>query len=160
MWLWAMGCLLWLIWRKFTALQQHHIKESPPIELHHHVPAVHQWISWLSLIPVISSLVWEQQVGEALKWMDGHWQHGHSIIWGLVCQKQIHDTYSVFYLKFFEHPSFGQVAHEIYPSEWEVQSSEITITIMYCWHMFLMAVATDLTHVTILIQYVAAWVLF
>ena len=39
---------------------------------------------------------------------------------------------SVFYLKFFEHPSFGQVAHEIYPSEWKVHSSEISITIMYC----------------------------
>ena len=58
---------------------------------------------------------------------------------------------SVFYLKFFEHPSFGQVAHEIYPSEWKVHSSEISITIMYCWYMFLMAVATDLTYVTILI---------
>ena len=56
---------------------------------------------------------------------------------------------SVFYLKFFEHPSFGQVAHEIYPSEWKVHSSEISITIMYCWYMFLMAVATDFTHVTI-----------
>ena len=55
----------------------------------------------------------------------------------------------VFYLKFFEHPSFGQVAHEIYPSEWKVHSSEISITIMYCWYMFLMAVATDFTHVTI-----------
>ena len=66
----------------------------------------------------------------------------------------------MFYLKFFEHPSFGQVAYEIYPSEWKVHSSEISITIMYCWYMFLMAVATDLTHVTILIQYVAAWVLF
>ena len=59
------------------------------------------------------------------------------------------ETYSVFYLKFFEHPSFGQVAHEIYPSEWKVHSSEISITIMYCWYMFLMAVATDFTHVTI-----------
>ena len=58
---------------------------------------------------------------------------------------------SVFYLKFFEHPSFGQVGHEIYPSEWKVHPSEISITIMYCWYMFLMAVATDLTHVTILI---------
>ena len=58
---------------------------------------------------------------------------------------------SVFYLKFFEHPSFGQVAHEIYPSEWKVHSSEISKTTMYCWCMFLMAVATDLTHVTILI---------
>ena len=58
---------------------------------------------------------------------------------------------AVFYLKFFEHPSFGQVAHEIYPSEWKVHSSEISITIMYCWYMFLMAVATDLTYVTILI---------
>ena len=58
---------------------------------------------------------------------------------------------SVFYLKFFEHPSFGQVAHEIYPSESKVHSSEISITIMYCWYMFLMAVATDLTHVTVLI---------
>ena len=56
---------------------------------------------------------------------------------------------AVFYLKFFEHPSFGQVAHEIYPSEWKVHSSEILITIMYCWYMFLMAVATDFTHVTI-----------
>ena len=56
---------------------------------------------------------------------------------------------AVFYLKFFEHPSFGQVAHEIYPSEWKVHSSEISITIMYCWYMFLMAVATDFTHVTI-----------
>ena len=56
---------------------------------------------------------------------------------------------TVFYLKFFEHPSFGQVAHEIYPSEWKVHSSEISITIMYCWYMFLMAVATDFTHVTI-----------
>ena len=53
--------------------------------------------------------------------------------------------------KFFEHPSFGQVAHEIYPSEWKVHSSEISITIMYCWYMFLMAVATEWTHVTILI---------
>ena len=35
----------------------------------------------------------------------------------------------VFYLKVFEHPSFGQVAHEIYPSEWKVHSSEISITI-------------------------------
>ena len=59
--------------------------------------------------------------------------------------------YAVFYLKFFEHPSFGQVAHEIYASEWKVHSSEISIIIMYCWYMFLMAVATDLTHVTILI---------
>ena len=42
-----------------------------------------------------------------------------------------------------------QVAHEIYPSEWKVHSSEISITIMYCWYMFLMAVATDFTHVTI-----------
>ena len=58
---------------------------------------------------------------------------------------------AVFYLKFFEHPSFRQVAHEIYPSEWKVHSSEISITIMYCWYMFLMAVATDLTYVTILI---------
>ena len=58
-------------------------------------------------------------------------------------------TIAVFYLKFFEHPSFGQVAHEIYPSEWKVHSSEISITIMYCWYMFLMAVATDFTHVTI-----------
>ena len=58
-------------------------------------------------------------------------------------------TCAVFYLKFFEHPSFGQVAHEIYPSEWKVHSSEISITIMYCWYMFLMAVATDFTHVTI-----------
>ena len=58
---------------------------------------------------------------------------------------------AVFYLKFFEHPSFGQVAHEIYLSEWKVHSSEISITIMYCWYMFLMAVATDLTYVTILI---------
>ena len=48
---------------------------------------------------------------------------------------------TVFYLKFFEHPSFGQVAHEIYPSEWKVHSSEISINIMYCWYMFLMAVA-------------------
>ena len=56
---------------------------------------------------------------------------------------------TVFYLKFFEHPSFGQVAHEIYPPEWKVHSSEISITIMYCWYMFLMAVATDFTHVTI-----------
>ena len=55
----------------------------------------------------------------------------------------------MFYLKFFEHPSFGQVAHEIYPSEWKVHSSEISITIMYCWYLFLMAVATDFTHVTI-----------
>ena len=58
---------------------------------------------------------------------------------------------AVFYLKFFEHPSFGQVAHEIYPSEWKVHSSEISITIMYCWYMFLMAAATDLTYATILI---------
>ena len=58
---------------------------------------------------------------------------------------------TVFYLKFFEHPSFGQVAHKIYPSEWKVHLSEISITIMFCWYMFLMAVATDLTHVTILI---------
>ena len=62
------------------------------------------------------------------------------------CQMMIS---AVFYLKFFEHPSFGQVAHEIYPSEWKVHSSEISITIMYCWYMFLMAVATDFTHVTI-----------
>ena len=60
-------------------------------------------------------------------------------------------TYTVFYLKFLEHPSFGQVAHEIYLSEWMVHSSKILITIMYCWYMFLMAVATDLTHVAILI---------
>ena len=60
-------------------------------------------------------------------------------------------VHTVFYLKFFEHPSFGQVAHEIYPSEWKVHSSEISITIMYCWYMFLMAVAIDLTYVTILI---------
>ena len=60
-------------------------------------------------------------------------------------------SYAVFYLKFFEHPSFGQVAHEIYPSEWKVHLSEISITIMYCWHMFLMAVTTHLTHMTILI---------
>ena len=39
--------------------------------------------------------------------------------------------HSVFYLKFFEHPSFGRVAHEIYPFEWKVHSSEISITIMY-----------------------------
>ena len=58
---------------------------------------------------------------------------------------------SVFYLKFFEYPSFGQVAHEFYPSEWKVHLSEISITIMYCWYMFLMAVAIDFTHVTILI---------
>ena len=64
---------------------------------------------------------------------------------------QCYVPFSVFYLKFFEHPSFGQVAHEIYPSEWKVHSSEISITIMYCWYMFLMAVATDLTYVTILI---------
>ena len=31
----------------------------------------------------------------------------------------------------FEHPSFGQVSHEIYLSEWKVHSSEISITIMY-----------------------------
>ena len=61
------------------------------------------------------------------------------------------DMVPVFYLKFFEHPSFGQVAYEIYPSEWKVHSYEISIIIMYCWYMFLMAVATDLTHVTILI---------
>ena len=60
-------------------------------------------------------------------------------------------TWSVFYLKFCEYPSFGQVAHEIYPSEWKVNLSEISITIMYYWYMFLMAVATDFTHVTILI---------
>ena len=67
------------------------------------------------------------------------------------CQFQglTQDADAVFYLKFFEHPSFGQVAHEIYPSEWKVHSSEISITIMYCWYMFLMAVATDFTHVTI-----------
>ena len=52
---------------------------------------------------------------------------------------------AVFYLKFFEHPSFGQVAHEIYPSEGKVHASEISITVTYCWYMFLMAVATDLT---------------
>ena len=60
-------------------------------------------------------------------------------------------VHTVFYLKFFEHPSFGQVTHEINPSEWKVHSSEISITIIYCWYMFLMAVATGLTHVTILI---------
>ena len=65
--------------------------------------------------------------------------------------KEQYNWEAVFYLKFFEHPSFGQVAHEIHPSEWKVHSSEISITIMYCWYMFLMAVATDLTHVTILI---------
>ena len=37
---------------------------------------------------------------------------------------------AVFYLKNFEHPSFGQVAHEIYPSEWKVHSSEISITLI------------------------------
>ena len=58
---------------------------------------------------------------------------------------------SVFYLKFFTHPSFGQVAYEIYPSEWKVHSSKISITIMYCSYIFFMAVTTDLTHVTILI---------
>ena len=64
-------------------------------------------------------------------------------------EKYVDRYIAVFYLKFFEHPSFGQVAHEIYPSEWKVHSSEISITIMYCWYMFLMAVATDFTHVTI-----------
>ena len=67
---------------------------------------------------------------------------------------------AVFCLKFFRHPSFGQVAHEIYPSEWKVYLSEISITNMYCWYMFLIAVGTYLTHVTILINYLAAWVIF
>ena len=75
------------------------------------------------------------------------WQ---SVMLHVTCHPSIPVT-TVFYLKFFEHLSFGQVAHEIYPSEWKVHSSEISITIMYCWYMFLMAVATDLTHVTILI---------
>ena len=70
---------------------------------------------------------------------------------GYLCTEFDGIILTVFYLKFFEHPSFGQVAHETYPSEWKVHSSEISITIMYCWYMFLMAVATDLTHVTILI---------
>ena len=55
----------------------------------------------------------------------------------------------MFYLKFFEHPSFGQVAHEIYPSKSKVYSSKISMNDMYYWCIFLMAVATDLTHVAI-----------
>ena len=47
---------------------------------------------------------------------------------------------AVFYLKFFEYVSIGQVTWEIYPFEWKVYSSEISITNMYCWYMFLMAV--------------------
>ena len=77
---------------------------------------------------------------EAVRWW---WRINTIALW---CDE---NTIAVFYLKFFEHPSFGQVAHEIYPSEWKVHSSEISITIMYCWYMFLMAVATDFTHVTI-----------
>ena len=73
----------------------------------------------------------------------------HHILWITYTKLLSFVPCAVFYLKFFEHPSFGQVAHEIYPSGWKVHSSEISITIMYRWYMFLMAVATDFTHVTI-----------
>ena len=43
-------------------------------------------------------------------------------------ENNVGESEAVFYLKFFEHPSFGQVAHEIYPSKRKVYSSEISIT--------------------------------
>ena len=51
--------------------------------------------------------------------------------WFAVSKIHWHSFESVFYQKFFEHPSFRQVAHEIYLSKWKVHSSEILITIMY-----------------------------
>ena len=63
--------------------------------------------------------------------------------------RQTYRQMPVFYLKFSEHPSFWQVAHEIYPSEWEGNLSKFLLTNMHCRCMFLRAVTTDSTDVII-----------
>ena len=109
------------------------------------LPWLFAWTSLLSMLitPENFVMTWWQQKGVTdgqMHWRRDRWKKvlleqlehlklWHNKLYMMDILSTIMFSTSMFYLKFSEHPSFGQLAHEIYPSEWKVYSSEISLII-------------------------------